>query len=409
MTKKNKKSSDSDDEGSFTSRVVAIPKDEGDEPRSGKQKTRTDRIGDVLHDARTKRGDDLYLIAEYLCIKPAFLIALENSRYDEFPADAYVIGFLRTYANFLGIDGKEAVDRYRYEMAGRRKKPILSMPIPVPEGRIPSFIIIVAATVALIIIYSIWYSFSSTDRAEVHQPPTLPTSIQTTSADGGAAAGLTAPVAPSSAPAPVIETPAAPAAPAAAAPEKKQEATEAPASLIPPASPGIIVTAEKQTPSPKAQTAEKTAAPAPAKTEPLKEEKKPQAEEKKPEIVAKPAEVKPVTEVAPAPEAQPVVEEKKPPVNGEAGSRVVIRATQDSWIMVVDDSGKTLFDKVMRNGETYNVPNKSGLSLTTGNGSGIILSLDGNDLSKIANGPPRMIRDIELDPNRLKANYGTRR
>jgi cytoskeleton protein RodZ len=427
MTKKNKKSSasDSDEESFFSSRVVAIPKDQdgdsGAEANSAKQKTRADRIGDVLREARVSRGDDLYQIAEYLCIKPAFLIALENSRYDEFPADAYVIGFLRTYANFLDIDGKEAVDRYRYEMAGRRRKPILSMPIPVSEGRIPSIIVMVGATVALILIYSIWYSFSSYDRAEVRYPPSLPPAV-----DAGAAAGLTAPVSSSPAPVPVAETPppapapvsapvAAPVpvpAPAPVAPEKQPEATASPASLIPPASPGIVVTAEKQTPAPKVENANKTPVkkePAAEEKKPVAEEKKPVVEEKKPEAVAKP-EVTAKPEVAAKPEAdvQPATEEKKPQVFGEtsSSSRVVIRATQDSWVMVVDESGKTLFDHVMKSGETYNVPNKSGLSLTTGNGSGLILSLDGNELSKIASGPPHMIRNIELDPNRLKANYG---
>ncbi len=394
MTKnKNKKSSasDSDEDDSYSSRVVAIPKDQDDDSKSGKQKSRSDRIGDVLRDARMRRGDDLYQIAEYLCIKPAFLIALENSRYDEFPADAYVIGFLRTYANFLDIDGKEAVDRYRYEMAGRRKKPVLSMPIPVPEGRIPSFIIMVGATVALIVIYSIWYSFASTDRAEVRLPPTLPTSIQTASASSAetdAAAGLTAPV---SSPAVSAPAPVATPAPAPATPEKKTEATDAPAPLIPEASPGIVVTAEKQAAALKADVSNKTATP--AKVEPVKEQKKTE------------------TEAKPAAAVQPAAEEKKQPALNEAddSSRVVIRATQDSWVMVADDSGKTLFDRILKPGETYSVPNKPGLSLTTNNGNGIILSLDGNDLSKIASGPPHMVRDVALDPSRLKANYGSSR
>ena len=84
----------------LAARVVAIPKDPlpaaNAAPRLKPETAKAERIGDTLRKARTDKNDDLYLIAEYLCIKPAFLIALENSRYDEFPADAYVIGFLRT-------------------------------------------------------------------------------------------------------------------------------------------------------------------------------------------------------------------------------------------------------------------------------------------------------------------------
>ncbi|MDR3448422.1 MAG: helix-turn-helix domain-containing protein, partial [Alphaproteobacteria bacterium] len=159
-----------------------------------KGRAKTERIGDILRTARLERNDDLYQIAEYLCIKPAFLVALENSRYDEFPADAYVIGFLRTYASFLGVDGKEAVDRYRYEMAGRRKKPVLAMPVPMSEGRTPSALILVGATIAALLIYALWYGISSANRTDVNAPPPLPVSQQTSPADS-AAAGLTAPVA----------------------------------------------------------------------------------------------------------------------------------------------------------------------------------------------------------------------
>ncbi|MDP9126677.1 MAG: helix-turn-helix domain-containing protein, partial [Pseudomonadota bacterium] len=59
---------------------------------------RVERIGEILRRTRERRGDDLHYIAEYLCIRRAFLEALEDSRYEEFPADAYVIGFLRSYS-----------------------------------------------------------------------------------------------------------------------------------------------------------------------------------------------------------------------------------------------------------------------------------------------------------------------
>ena len=354
--------------------VLAEPKQEPrPEPKAAKPKIKSDRIGDVLRAARLERNDDLYLIAEYLCIKPAFLIALENSRYDEFPADAYVIGFLRTYANFLGVDGKDAVDRYRYEMAGRRKKPILSMPTPVSEGRAPSGIIMAGAAIAVLLIYALWYGISSANRTETRIPPPLPTATQVVPMiDATATAGLTEPVAPAP------EVPAKPAAEASVSPvTPAPEAATTP--VIPPASPGIMVTADKPPSASAAKTDmfEKTTQAAPPEAPIVKAEKdvKPKAEDKKPQVPANPALV----------------------------SRVVIRATQSSWVMIVDDSGKTIFDHVMKAGDVYQVPNKQGLSLTTGNGSGIELSLDGKDLPKVATGAPHVVRNIALDPDRLSS------
>ncbi len=362
---KNNGPSDPTEEDSFSSGLVAIPKNQDQEPPQEsafrepaytpepsppRQRSSNDSIGDLLRRTRIRRNGDLYQIAEYLRIKPSFLIALENNRYDEFPADAYVIGFLRTYANFLGIDGKEAVDRYRYEMAGRRKKPVLSMPSPLSEGRAPSAIVLIGAAVVLILIYSVWYFLSSADRDEARVPPALP-SAQISSLPSPAenfAAGLTAPVT-------LLEKPA-----------------------IPPASPGIVVTAEK-----------------PAAAEPPKEEPPPaQKIEKKEE---------PKPDSAASEDEETETDGEKPQIFGDVSgnARIVIRATQNSWIMIADDSGRTLFDRVLRPGESYKVPGQTGLVLTTSNGGGIVLSLDGKDLPKIAKGAPRMVRNIALDPDAL--------
>ena len=73
---------------------------------------------------------------------------------------------------------------------------------------------------------------------------------------------------------------------------------------------------------------------------------------------------------------------------------------------MTDGSGKTLFDHTLKPGESYKVPNKAGLSLTTSNGSGILLSLDGKDLTKIAKGASRMVRNINLDPKNLLEQFG---
>jgi cytoskeleton protein RodZ len=74
--------------------------------------------------------------------------------------------------------------------------------------------------------------------------------------------------------------------------------------------------------------------------------------------------------------------------------------------MVADDSGKTLFDRILKPGESYRVPNRSGLSLTTSNASGIVMSLDGKDLPKITKGASRMMRNIGLDPKLLASESG---
>ncbi len=267
-----------------------------------------ERLGDLLRRVREQRGDDLQQIADYLCIRRNFLVALENSKYDEFPADAYVIGFLRSYAGYLGVDSKEAVDRYRNEMAGRRKKPALLLPTPISEGRTPSVFIMIGAAVAALLIYILWYGLSTSDRAAVSTPQVLPSTAQT---------------------------------------ETTANAMTAPSTIVAP----------------------------------------------------------PATEITPPITAAPVTTPAGQP-SGDTATRaphLVIRAEQSSWILITDNKGRTVFDRVMKPGESYKVPDGEGLMLTTGNGGGIVLSLDGVDLPKLSGGSSHAVRNVSLTPEHLRA------
>ena len=76
--------------------------------------------------------------------------------------------------------------------------------------------------------------------------------------------------------------------------------------------------------------------------------------------------------------------------------------------MVVDSKGQTVFDRVLKPGETYKVPDGPGINLTTGNAAGLILTLDGVDLPKLSGGSAAgssgIMRDIPLNAAHLKAH-----
>jgi cytoskeleton protein RodZ len=63
------------------------------------------QIGRELRDARLARGEDLRDIAAFLCIRPDHLAALENGDLAGTPGRVYALGFLRSYADRLGLDG----------------------------------------------------------------------------------------------------------------------------------------------------------------------------------------------------------------------------------------------------------------------------------------------------------------
>src|SRR2546423_9032964 len=69
-------------------------------------------IGSSLKEARLRKGLDLAAAAEATKIRSRHLQALEDEQFDVLPGQTYVRGFLKTYADFLGLDGQLYVDEY---------------------------------------------------------------------------------------------------------------------------------------------------------------------------------------------------------------------------------------------------------------------------------------------------------
>src|SRR5215468_1600206 len=69
-------------------------------------------IGESLREARLKRGLSPADVQKAIRIRDRYLQALEEERWELLPGDAYVKGFLRTYADYLGLDGTLYVEEY---------------------------------------------------------------------------------------------------------------------------------------------------------------------------------------------------------------------------------------------------------------------------------------------------------
>ena len=104
------------------------------------------RVGDVLRSRRLSLGYDLQEVAVALRIRFAYLEAIEEGRFNDLPGAAYVSGFLRTYAEHLGLDPQMVLRRFKEESSGAlTAKPELYLPKPVPEGRIPGGALLLVA------------------------------------------------------------------------------------------------------------------------------------------------------------------------------------------------------------------------------------------------------------------------
>jgi transcriptional regulator with XRE-family HTH domain len=74
-------------------------------------------IGETLREARMRRRIDMTEVEAATKIRAKYLRALENEEWDLLPGPTFVKTFLRTYAEYLGLDARNLVEEYkqRYE------------------------------------------------------------------------------------------------------------------------------------------------------------------------------------------------------------------------------------------------------------------------------------------------------
>ena len=129
-------------------------------------------IGNSLHEARSRRGIDFPEAELATKIRGKYLRALEDERFELLPAQTYIKGFLRTYAEYLGLDGQLYVDEYNSRFGGgddgeSRARRSAARPQR-RNRRIETNVVLIslaAIAVVTVIVIAAWNSASSPSRA----------------------------------------------------------------------------------------------------------------------------------------------------------------------------------------------------------------------------------------------------
>lgn len=396
-------------------------------------------VADLLRETRQGMGYELRDVAAMLRIRYPYLQAIEDGRYNELPGSAYAAGFVRSYAEYLGLDSEAVVTRYKEEAVGAARRQELYLPTPVPEGRMPGGTILLGTLVLAGLVYGGWYYLSATDRSMVDLVPALPDRLvslidglstrgsgQPGSPDATAPAGTQSaeapilPTSPATQTPPTIVPPPLPATPPAAA----QSPTPAPQASVPVMPPPPVPTAKPSpasTPVPSPAAAATPAAPpasAPAASTPtapalatppvqtaaqtpavppaLTNVPPPPAEEEE-EATQEPTPLTPGANppAAPARAPEPAAGTGKVYGTLNQNARLVLRATQDSWLQIKDGS-EIVFTRVLKPGDTYRVPDKPGVKIRTGNAGGLVVVADGVESPPLGS-VGQVLRDVGID------------
>lgn len=118
-------------------------------------------VGSLLKASQLRINEDLANVATSLRIRYPYLEAIEENRFASLPGQTYAIGFVRAYAEYLGLDSDEVVRRYKAESSGMRQKSNLTFPEPVSETGIPGGAVAFVGIIVAVLAYGGWYVSTS--------------------------------------------------------------------------------------------------------------------------------------------------------------------------------------------------------------------------------------------------------
>ncbi|MDY0882485.1 RodZ domain-containing protein [Dongia soli] len=358
-------------------------------------------VGSLLRQRREELGQDIEAVSRQLRIRAIYIRAIEEGRLQDLPGTAYAVGFVRTYADFLGFDGNSVVADYRDELGQRTRTEPVSWRMEERESHFPGGKLLIVCLILAGIGYGGWYYLSNTPtgagliesvpdylkkgggEAETKQPAEAPKTAQTApSTSGEGAAGET---------------------PTSSSPESAQNTADSSASGATTAETGsagettnnsdngAATGGETQTGGTEENTTSST---------PSTEGTEPTAPADTSASPAEPAGSDEAAQTAAAPAESGTASPDVAAAAASTATRVNIHAKLESWVQIVDRDGKPILSRVLRAGETYSVPDQPGLVMSTGNAGGIEMLLDGKPLQNL--GAVGLVRrNISLDPDKL--------
>ena len=151
-------------------------------------------IGNSLREARLRQGIDLARAEEDTKIRSKYLQALEAERFEVLPGETYVKGFLRAYAEYLGLDGQLYVDEFNSRFAsGEESHMALAPPRPRRRASESNLVVVaLAGIVAVTILVVVAFGFSNGNPADLGVPGGGTTTTTVEPQDEKAASGNTA-------------------------------------------------------------------------------------------------------------------------------------------------------------------------------------------------------------------------
>ena len=121
-------------------------------------------VGELLRNTRLKKGKTLGDVSKDLCIRKFYLEAIENLSAKDLPPIPYGLGFVRSYAEYLGLNSPRIVQAYRQAVyAEQENDEDISNEenAPAVEYAGPNLRHVIIGLVGILLIFAVWRGVSS--------------------------------------------------------------------------------------------------------------------------------------------------------------------------------------------------------------------------------------------------------
>jgi len=136
---------------------------EGKKTRSNHEAARPPNlsVGEMLHAARVAKNLSIEEVSASIHVRSVQLRAIEENNIEALPGMTYAVGFVRSYANFLGMNGVEIIHKFKAEHGHAPAPAQLSFPEPIAESRMPDPIMVGVGAFLAILVLVLWTIYSN--------------------------------------------------------------------------------------------------------------------------------------------------------------------------------------------------------------------------------------------------------
>jgi cytoskeleton protein RodZ len=112
-----------------------------------------------LRDKRCDVGLSYEDVSKSIKIRISLIRALEDNELHKIPGETYIRGYIKAYANYLGLDSRAIIENYLVGYCQSTTRASLGLPFQKPKRQYPGGKWVIWSLIAMVTIIGVWIYF----------------------------------------------------------------------------------------------------------------------------------------------------------------------------------------------------------------------------------------------------------